>query len=212
MWREIVGVVADTKQESLGTRQTAQIYEPLDQMPFQSIAFVVKTMGRPMLFARDLKKRIQDVDPEQPVAVRTLQEIVKESVFPVQIVMVFLSVFAGAALLIASTGLYGVIAYSVSQRTHEIGLRRALGADRSRLLLLVLRQGMLPVAIGLVLGITVAFAVTRVLRVFLFQTSATDVATFVAISAILTFVSLLACYLPARRALKVDPMVALRHE
>jgi putative ABC transport system permease protein len=136
---------------------------------------------------------------------------VKESVFPVQIVTIFLSVFAGVALLLASTGLYGVIAYLVSQRTHEIGLRMALGADRRRLLVMVLRQGMSPVVIGLILGITMAFAVTRALRAFLFQTSATDLPTFVAISAILTSVSLLACYLPARRALKGDPMAALRN-
>jgi len=211
-WREIVGVVGNTKQEGLSTRPTAQIYEPLDQIPFSSMTFVVKTTGRPMSLARNLEKRIQNVDPEQPVAVRTLQEIVKESVFPVQIVMIFLSVFAGVALLIATTGLYGVIAYSVGQRTHEIGLRMALGADRRRLLVMLLRQGMFPVAIALMLGITVAFALTRVLRAFLFQTSATDALTFVGIFVLLTSVSLLACYLPARRALKVDPMVALRHE
>jgi len=211
-WREIVGVVGNTKHEGLSTRPTAQIYEPLDQIPFSSMTFVVKTTGRPMSLARNLEKRIQNVDPEQPVAVRTLQEIVKESVFPVQIVMIFLSVFAGVALLIATTGLYGVIAYSVGQRTHEIGLRMALGADRRRLLVMLLRQGMFPVAIALMLGITVAFALTRVLRAFLFQTSATDALTFVGIFVLLTSVSLLACYLPARRALKVDPMVALRHE
>src|SRR5262249_40348691 len=212
MWRKIIGVVGDTKQQGLDTRPTAQLYEPLDQTPFWSMTFVVKAAGRPMSLARNLEKRIHNVDPEQVMAIRTLQEIVKESVFPVQIVTIFLSVFAGAALLIASTGIYGVIAYSVSQQTHEIGLRRALGADQRRLLVTILRQGMFPVAIGLILGITVAFALTRVLRAFLFQTSATDVLTFVAISAVLTSVSLLACYLPARRALKVGPMVALRHE
>jgi putative ABC transport system permease protein len=212
MWREIVGVVGDTKQQGLDTRPTAQLYEPLDQTPFWSMTFVVKTAGRPMSLARSVEKRIHNVDPEQVVAIRTLQEIVKESVFPVQIVMVFLNVFAGAALLIASTGLYGVTAYSVSQRTHEIGLRMALGADRRCLLVTILRQGMFSVAIGLTLGITGAFALSRVLRAFLFRTSATDLLTFVGISAMLTFVSLLACYLPARRALKIDPMVALRHE
>jgi len=211
-WREIVGVVGNTKQGGLASRSTAQIYAPLDQIPFSSMTFVVKTTDRPMSLARNLEERIHSVDPEQPVAVRTLQEIVKESVFPVQIVMIFLSVFAGVALLIASTGLYGVIAYSVSQQTHEIGLRTALGADRRRLLVMVLRRGMFPVAIALILGITVAFALTRVLRAFLFQTSATDALTFVGIFVLLTSVSLLACYLPARRALKVDPMVALRHE
>ena len=211
-WREIVGVVGDTKQQSLAGRPTAQIYEPLDQMPFSSMTFIAKTTGNPMSLARSIEKRIRNVDAEQPVAIRPLSEIVRESIFPVDVVMVFLAVFAGAALLIASTGVYGVIAYSVSKRTGEMGLRMALGADRSRLLTVVLRQCMFPVFIGFTVGITVALALTRVLRGLLFQTSATDVPTYVGTAAILMAVFLLACYIPVRRALRVDPMVALRHE
>jgi predicted permease len=209
-WREIVGVVGDTKQQSLDAAPTAQIYEPLEQMPFSSMTFIVKTSGHPMSLARSIEKRIQTVDAEQPMAIRTLRQVVNESVFSVQIVLIFLSAFAGVALLIAATGLYGVIAYSVSQRTHEIGLRMALGADRKRLLAMVLRQGMFPVAIGLMLGLGMALALTRLLRALLFQTSATDGLTFVGISALLISVSLLACYIPARRATKIDPMMALR--
>jgi putative ABC transport system permease protein len=211
-WREIVGVVGDTKQNSLDAGPTAQMYEPLDQAPFSSLTFIVKTTGHPTSLERSIEERIRNVDAEQTVTIRPLQEIVKDSVFPVDLVMIFLTVFAVAALLIASTGVYGVIAYWVSQRTGEIGLRVALGADRSRLLRMVLRQGMLPVAVGLVFGITAALGLTRALQALLFQTNATDVVTYVGSSAIFTVVALLACYIPARRALRVDPMVALRHD
>jgi putative ABC transport system permease protein len=212
MWREIVGVVGDTKQQSLNAMPAAQVYEPLDQMPFSFITFIVKTTGNPMSLASAVERRVQDLDAEQSVSIRPLAEIIKESVFPIPIVMAFLAVFAGAALLIASTGVYGVTAYSVSRRTGEIGLRMALGSDRRRLLAMVLREGMFPVAIGLIFGITVAVGLSQILRGLLFQTSATDVLTYVGSSALLAVVGLFACYIPARRALRVDPMVVLRHE
>lgn len=212
MWREIVGVVGDTQQESLSARPAAQIYEPLDQMPFSSMTFIVKTTGNPMSLASAVEKRIQNVDAEQPVSIRSLAEVIKESVFPVPMIMAFLAVFAGAALLIASTGVYGVTASSVSRRTGEISLRVALGADRARLLAMVLREGMFPVVVGLISGITAALGLTQILRGLLFQTSPADVLTYVGSTAILAGVGLLACYIPGRRALGVDPMVALRRE
>jgi len=211
-WREIVGVVGDTTQHGLGARPTAQIYEPFDQMPFSSMTFIVKTTGDPMSLAPSIVERIQNLDAEQPVAIRPLQEIVKESVFPFDVATIFLTACSGAALLIALTGVYGIIAYSVSQRTGEIGIRMALGENRRNLLAMILRQGMVPVAIGLIVGIALALALTRPLRGLLFETSATDLLTYAGTSAILASVSLLACYVPARRALRADPMMALRHE
>lgn len=212
-FREIVGIVGDTKRYGLAAETMEQVYEPIDQIPFPYMTFVVKTSTNPMLLAQGIESRIQSVDRDQPVvALRPLHQMVEESKTPSRITMLCLAVFAGVALLIAATGLYGVIAYSVSQRAREIGLRMALGADRTHLLQLVLREGVFLTAVGLVVGVSGAYGLTRLLQAWLFQTSATDPATYVGISAILAVVSLLACYVPARRALGVDPVVALRSE
>jgi putative ABC transport system permease protein len=212
-WREIVGIVGDTKQDGLDKTSFPQVYEPFAQKPFSYMTFVVKTRSNPMASAHVIEQRIQRVDSEQPVTtMRPLQEIVDQSIADSRTGMLLLSVFGAIALLMAATGLYGVMAYSVSQRTREIGLRMALGAQRGRVLTLVISHGMLLTAIGLVIGLAASVALTRLLNDFLFQTSATDPATFAGISFVLTSISLLACWLPAWRASKVDPVVALRHE
>jgi putative ABC transport system permease protein len=165
------------------------------------------------LLAKAAETRIHNVDPQQPVVrMRTLQEIVDRSVVGDRIMMTLLSSFGGIALLMAATGLYGVMAYSVTQRTREIGLRMALGAEQRRVLRLVIRQGMVLTCVGLIIGLAGAFALTRLLESELYETRTTDAPTFAGLSAILASVSLLACYIPARRASRVNPSVALRHE
>jgi putative ABC transport system permease protein len=212
-WREIVGIVGDTKQYGLDKKTPAQVYEPLAQQPFTFLTFVVKTSGSPMALAHSVEQRIQKVDPEQPMTmIRPLQQILDQSIADWRTGMMLLSVFGAIALLMAATGLYGVMAYSVTQRTREIGLRMALGAERARVLKLVIGQGMILTAAGLALGLAGSIALTRLLVDFLFETSATDPAIFAGISLMLAGISLLACYIPAWRAAKVDPVVALRHE
>jgi putative ABC transport system permease protein len=212
-WREIVGIVGDTKHDGLNSKTKIQMYEPLAQHPFLFMTFVVKSSGSPMALSRSVEARIQNVDPEQPVTMmRTLQEIVDRSIGEERMMATLLSVFAGIALLMAATGLYGVMAYSVTQRTREIGVRMALGAEQARVLRLVVRQGMALTCLGLIIGLAGAFALTRFMESALYNTNTTDAPTFGGISAILAGISLLACYIPARRASRVDPVVALRHE
>jgi putative ABC transport system permease protein len=212
-WREIVGVVGDTKQYGLDKQSPAQVYEPMAQMPFSFMTFVVKTTSNPMALGRSIEQRIQRVDPEQPVTmVRPMQQILDQSIANSRTGMMLLSVFGAVALLMAATGLYGVMAYSVTQRTREIGLRMALGAERGRVLRLVIGHGMLLTSIGLVLGLAGSFLLTRLLHEFLYETSPTDPAVFAGISLTLAGISLLACYIPAWRASKVEPVIALRHE
>jgi putative ABC transport system permease protein len=189
------------------------MYEPILQKPFPFMTFVVKTTGSPMALSRAVEMRIQNVDREQPVIkMRPLQEIVERSIVGDQIMMILMTIFGCIALLMAATGLYGVMAYSVTQRTREIGLRIALGAEHTRVLKLVIGQGMVLTSVGIVLGLTGAFMLTRFLQSQLYDTKPTDTLTFVGIPAFLVFVSMIACYIPARRASRVDPAVALRHE
>jgi len=212
-WREIIGIAGDTKQYGLDRTSPAQVYEPLAQMPFSFMTFVVKTTGNPMALARSIEQRIQHVDPEQPVTmVRPLQQILDGSIAGERTGMLLLTVFAAIALLMAATGLYGVMAYSVTQQTREIGLRMALGAERGRVLKLVVGHGMLLTTIGLAIGLAGSLALTRLMHDFLYETSATDPVVFAGISVTLACVSLLACCIPAWRASKVEPVVALRHE
>jgi putative ABC transport system permease protein len=212
-FRQIVGIVGDTKHYGLDQKSPAQVYEPLAQMPFSFMTFVVKTTSNPMALSRSVEQRIQHVDPEQPVAlVRPLQEILDQSIVDSRTGTMLLSVFGAIALLMAATGLYGVMAYSVTQRTREIGLRMALGAERGSVQKLVIVHGMLLTVAGLLLGLGGALALTRLLDDFLYETSPTDPVIFGGISLALACIALLACYIPARRAARVDPGVALRHE
>jgi putative ABC transport system permease protein len=167
----------------------------------------------PATLSAPVRRAVQEVDKNQPVFnVRTMREIFDESVAQQRLLMTLLAVFAALALLLAGVGLYGVMAYLVTQRKHEIGIRLALGARAADIFRLVIGQGLILTAIGILVGLAGAFALTRLMTSLLYGVSATDPMTFVGITLLLVSVALLACYIPARRATKVDPMIALRYE
>jgi len=209
--REIVGVVGDTKTGSLTGEGDMQIYVPHAQdSQWNFMGLVIRTAGDPAAFARTLRREVQALDKDQPIYnVLTYDDVVVNSLGTRRVSMQLFAVFACAALLLAAVGIYGVMAYSVTQRTQEIGIRMALGAQKSDILRLVVRQGVTLTLIGVIAGLAGAFALTRVISNLLFGVGASDPVTFVAIPLLLIFVSLIACYLPARRAARLNPTVAL---
>jgi putative ABC transport system permease protein len=210
-WREIVGVVGDVKQYALDKETTAQTYEPFAQSPFTFMTIVIR--GSTSTSDPALRTAIYAVDKEQPVAsIRPLTAWVADSVGRQRFGMTLFAVFAGVALLLAAIGIYGVMAYSVSQRTREIGIRMALGAHTGEVLRLALRQGSRLIAMGLGAGLVGALLLTHSLDEMLYGVSAHDPLTFAAIAVLLSLVAGVACLLPARRAAKVSPMTALRAE
>ena len=212
-FREIVGVVADVKQYGLAQPTTFQTYEPYLQHPFSSVTFVVRTEGSPTPLVGAIRSQVLGLDKEQPVSrIRTLDQIIAGSVEQQQFLMLLLGVLAAIALILAAVGLYGVMSYAVNQRTHEIGIRMALGANTGSVLRLIVGQGMMLALIGVAIGLAGAFAATRLMSKLVFSISTTDPLTFVGISGLLAGVALVACLAPAHRATQVDPMDALRHE
>jgi putative ABC transport system permease protein len=210
-WREIVGVVRDVKTEGVDQPTRIQAYVPLAQEPFTVLTVVARTSDNPARYRSAMERAVRQVDPNLPVYdILTLTEIMERGVGSQRLLMMLLVGFGGLALLLAAVGVFGVNAYAVSQRTHELGVRMALGADRRRVLRLVLTQGFVTCAIGIALGIVVAIAATRVLRTLLYQVTPYDPLTFVSVTGILIAVTAAACYLPALRATKVDPIAALR--
>ena len=211
--REIVGVVGETKA-SLQDNPANQMYVPDGQdSTWASLSFVIRTTGDPASMASGIRNEIRLFDKAAPVFnVRTMNEVVTTSIAPRRTPMLLLSAFAGAALLLAMIGIYGVTAYYVTQRTREIGIRMALGAQMSDVLKLVLKGGMLLTLIGIGGGLAGAFAITRWMTTLLFNVKPTDVMTFAMVGICLIATALIACYFPARRATKVDPLVALRYE
>jgi putative ABC transport system permease protein len=212
--REIVGVVGDTKTGSLTGEGGMQIYVPHAQdSQWNFMGLVIRTAGNPAAFASTLRHEVQALDKDQPIYnVRTMDDVVANSLGTRRVSMQLFAVFGCAALLLAAIGIYGVMAYTVTQRTQDIGIRMALGAQTADVLYMVLRQGMTPVLIGIGIGLAGALGLNRVIASLLFGVNAADPMTFVAISLLLGFVALLACYIPARRAASVDPVVALRAE
>ena len=214
-WLTIVGVVGDVKVSSLEMETKPAIYMPLFQIPraWTNVIYIVRTATSVDSLAPSLRREIRAVDEELPVYdIRTMNQVITASVSQRLFLMLLLAVFAATALLLAATGLYGVLAYSVAQRTHEIGIRMALGAQSRDVVRLVIRQGMTLALIGVALGLAASLALTRVMKGLLYGVSATDPVTFAGISLLLLGVALAACYLPARRATRVDPLLALRYE
>jgi putative ABC transport system permease protein len=212
-YREIVGIVGDVKQYGLDQETPPQTYEPFLQQPFSGMTLVVRAAGDPTNLSAAIRNEVLNLDKEQPVSsIKSLDQIIAASTSQQRFAMMLLGVFAALALALAAVGIYGVMSYSVTQRTHEIGIRMALGARGSDVLRLVVKQGFFLTIAGVALGLVASLALTRLMSSLLFGVSATDPVTFAAISLTLTAVALTACAVPARRATKVDPMIALRYE
>jgi putative ABC transport system permease protein len=208
---EIIGIAGDLLHQSLGGPTTPAMYFPMRQSGRMNL--VVRTKGDPMSIAGSLRNAVHAIDPDQPVsAMRPMTEWLDSSVTPSRSLTTLFGLFAALAMILAATGIYGVMSYSVAQRTHEIGVRMALGARRADVLKLVVGQGMLLTLIGVAIGLLAAYGLTRVMATLLFGVTARDPITFAVVAALLTTVALVACLVPARRATKVDPLVALRYE
>jgi ABC-type antimicrobial peptide transport system permease subunit len=208
----VVGVVANVKQYALDTDSRVALYVPQQQEP-NSTMYVVARTSDPTGTAAAVTKEVRALDPNVPIyEVKTMEQRLSESLARRRFAMLALGLFALVAMLLAAVGIYGVMSYTVTQRTREIGIRVALGAQTRDVLKLVIGQGMLLALIGVAIGLVAALALTRVMSGLLYGVSATDPATFMGIGVLLAVVALAACYIPARRAMKVDPMVALRYE
>ena len=210
---EIVGVVGNVRYDSLIDEAPPAVYFPHPELAYPFMTFVLRTDGDPAGLAPALQREIRALDPNQPVSdVRTMKQVMADAMSRSRFNTLLLALFAGLATLLSAVGIFGVMNYSVALRTREIGLRLAIGAQPRQVLLLVLKQGLLLTVIGVGIGLAAAFALTRLLSGLLFGVAAVDGATFTAISLLLVLVSLIACYLPARRAMRIDPMTALRYE
>ena len=214
-WFVVKGVVADSNQGALDEQTRPEAYFAMGQLAwrYRRMNLAIRTHGDPQSLVNQIQKEIWSVDKDQAVyQVQTMRQMVGASVGTRRFAMLLLVLFAGIALVLAAIGIYGVISYSVAQRTHEIGVRMALGASAREVLTLIIRQGMRPALLGVAIGLAGAVALTRLMKSLLFGVSATDPLTFALIALLLTSVALLACWIPARRAAKVDPMIALRTE
>jgi putative ABC transport system permease protein len=215
-WLEIVGIVGDVKHYGLDKATTMQTYGPYTQQTLSYMTLVVRAAGDPGNLTAAIRREVFSLDKEQPISnISTLEQLVSTSVAQPQFSMLLFVVFAAVAMALASIGIYGVLSYSVTQRTHEIGIRLALGAQTTDVLRLVVRQGLLLTVVGIASGIAAALTLAKLLTSFselLYEVKATDPLTFGMVALGLLLIALAACYLPARRATKVDPMIALRGE
>ncbi|MGH9843194.1 MAG: ADOP family duplicated permease, partial [Blastocatellia bacterium] len=209
----VVGVVGDVRHQGLEQAVRAQVFAPFTQFASTRMVLAVRTAGEPQSMAAALRAAVLATDPEAPVyEVMTMEERLRDSVAARRFILLLVGLFALLALALAAVGVYGVLAYAVTQRTHEVGIRMALGAEGRDVARLFLKQGMALVVCGVMIGLLGAFGLTRVMAGLLFGVKATDPLTFTGVAFLLTLVALAACWLPARRATRVDPLVALRHE
>jgi predicted permease len=212
-WYTIVGVVGDTKLYGLANPARLEVYNSSLQDPRSDMELIVKSKADPAALTSSIREVVQAIDKDQPIfAIVTMNELVSDSVATRRITLVLLGLFSGLALILGAIGIYGVISYSVAQRTHEIGIRAALGAQRRDVLRLVMGAGTKIVLFGIAFGIAGALALTRLMASLLFEVKPADFTTFTAVTVLLALVALAASYVPARRAMRVDPIVALRYE
>src|SRR5262245_550653 len=212
-WLTVIGVVGNVRESGLQLEPEPGIYVPYAHLPVPSLTLAIRTAADPLSIVSDVRRQIRDVDPDQAVSqIATLEQLVATAIAQPRFNASLLFLFAAVALILAAVGIYGVMAHVVGQRTREIGLRLALGAQTADVFRLILGQGMKPALIGVLIGFGGGLALTRLIENLLFGVSATDLLTFTAIALLLTVVALLACYVPAWKATKVDPMVALRYE
>jgi putative ABC transport system permease protein len=213
IWSEVVGVVSDTRDIHFDVAPKAVVYVPLLQIGSEQIILIVRTTADPVALAAAVRSQVWAVDPDQPITdLLTMEQVVSESVAAPRFRTLLLGIFAVLGLVLTILGTYGVISYSVSQRTHEIGIRIALGAHPHDILALVIGQGIKLALTGVAIGVGAALVLTHWMASLLYGISATDPLTFAAVAILLTVVALAACYIPARRAMRVDPMIALRYE
>jgi putative ABC transport system permease protein len=210
---EVIGVVGDVKHSGLDAEPRAMTYWPYARNAYQTMTVTVRTAGDTGRVVGSIVELVRQLDPELVVAnVKTMDEVVSSSVAQRRLTMLLLTIFAATALLLAAVGIYGVIAYSVTQRTQEIGIRMALGAQHTDVLRMVVRQALLLAVAGIVIGGAGALLLTRLMEGLLFQVKPGDPLTFAVVSGVLAGVALLASYIPGRRATRVDPVIALRAE
>jgi putative ABC transport system permease protein len=210
-WMTIVGVVGDTRLYGLANPSRLEIYVPFRQSAEDQMRLVVKSAVDPTALASAIRGVVAQIDKDQPIfGISTMQQLIVNSVSTRRITLLLLGLFSTLALVLAAIGIYGVISYSVAQRTHEIGIRMALGAQKKDVLRMILAQGVKIAGTGVVIGMAASFGLTRVMTKLLFSVSAADPLTFAAVAIVLILVAMLACYIPA--TLRVDPMIALRYE